>query len=778
MDDIERTLDAYKKHHRLTNYLSASMLYLKDNFLLEEELKPEHFKTRVLGHWGTVPGLNFIYGGLNYIIKKRQQELLFIAGPGHGAPAVLSNVFLEGTLGEFYPDYQINKEGFGNLIHDFSWPGKFPSHTSPMVPGAIGEGGELGYSLAIASGAVMDSPDLTAVCVIGDGEAETATLATSWHSPKFLNPIKDGTVLPILHLNGYKISGPTIFSSMSDEEITSYFNGLGYMPIIVNQYTSEDIYIDFLEALITAFNDIDEIKAGWAEYEFTKAVWPMIVLKTKKGWTGIKTFKGKDIEDNNLSHGIPLKNPSKDVDEFEAVKEWLESYNVKDLVDDDYSLVDEISNFIPKDNLRMGVNKYAYGSELIKELKLPPLEDHELKNFARDSRPDSRLEELSEYLRDVFRLNGDNTNFRIFSPDESESNLIEALFQATDRVYEWPIRAHDLHIAKDGKILEVLSENLLFAWMQGYTVSGGHGLLISYEAFLNIVSSQLDQYIKYIKQWNAVSFRKPLPAFNLLSTSTLWRQEHNGFTHQNPTLINSLLVKQTKDVAVYFPADVNTLLVTTEKVMLEMNKVNLITACKRDLPQWFKLDEARELVRKGYMEVEWAGTGGSDVTLVSAGDYQTNETIEAAKLLKKIVPELGFKYINVNQLNPYGIGSENNLINSKDKFNEIFGRKNGVIFNFHGYPEAIKQLTWDLNVSERLKILGYIEEGTTTTPFDMEVKNKASRYHVCIEAIKMASHINKAIYDKQGELIKYFEDLLDKHRKYIIENSEDMPEVR
>ncbi|MEO6728875.1 MAG: phosphoketolase family protein, partial [Candidatus Dojkabacteria bacterium] len=692
MTEIQKTIDAYKKHHRLSNYLSASMLYLKENFLLEKELEQKHFKTRVLGHWGTVPGLNFIYGGLNYIINKRKQSLLFIAGPGHGAPAVLSNIFLEGTLGEFYPDYTITKHGFGHLIKDFSWPGKFPSHASPMIPGSIGEGGELGYSLSIAAGAVMDNPDLTAVAVIGDGEAETGTLATSWHSNKFLNPIKDGTVLPILHLNGYKISGPTIFSSMTDEEITSYFKGLGYMPIIVDQYTSNDVYIDFLEALITAFNDIDEIKSGWGEYEFSKAVWPMIVLKTKKGWTGIKTFNGKDIEDNNLSHGIPLTNPANDVKQFEAVKEWLESYYVKELIEEDYSLISEISDFIPKDDLRMGMNKHAYGSELSQRLKLPSLEDHELKNFSRDSRPDSRVQELSEYLRDVFKLNEDNDNFRVFSPDESESNLLENLFEATNRVYEWPIRAHDEHISQEGKILEVLSENLLFAWMQGYTVTGRHGLLISYEAFLNIVSSQIDQYIKYVKQWNQVPFRKGLPAFNIISTSTLWRQEHNGFTHQNPTLINSLLVKQTKEVAAYFPADVNTLLATMHKVLLEDNKVNLITACKRELPQWFKLEEAKQLVNKGYLEVEWVGNGGTDITLVSAGDYQTNETIEAAQILKEVIPELGFRYVNINQLNPYGIGSEKNLINTEKKFNEVFG--NGeVIFNFHGYPEAIKQLT-------------------------------------------------------------------------------------
>ncbi|MEP7104122.1 MAG: phosphoketolase family protein [Candidatus Dojkabacteria bacterium] len=778
MNNIENIVDSYKKHHRLANYLSASMLYLKDNFLLEEKLKQEHIKTRVLGHWGTVPGLNFIYGGLNYIVNKYQKSLLFIAGPGHGAPAVLANTFLEGTLGEFYPDYGINKEGFGNLIKDFSWPGKFPSHTSPMVPGAIGEGGELGYSLGIANGAVMDNPDLTAVCVIGDGEAETATLATSWHSNKFINPNTDGVVLPILHLNGYKISGPTIFSSMSEGEILCYFKGLGYSPIFVNQYDSVDIYIDFLEALIKSFNKIENIKSMWNEYVTSKPEWPIIILKTKKGWTGPVKFGGKDIEDNNLSHGIPLKNPAKDSAEFQALKQWLESYRVEELIDfGNYTPINEIIEFIPKNELKMGVNKHAFGSNLKKALILPKLEDHELKNFVRDTRPDSRMEELSQYLRDVFKLNDSNKNFRMFSPDESESNLIEGLFEATNRVYEWPLRAHDEHYSKDGRIMEVLSENLLFTWMQGYTVTGRHGILISYEAFLNIVSSQIDQYIKYVKQWNQVKFRKSLPAFNLISTSTLWRQEHNGFTHQNPTLINSLLVKQSNNVSTYFPADVNTLLVTTDKCLRDENKVNLITACKRELPQWFTLDEARKLIREGYMELDWAGTHGSDLTLVSIGDYQTNETIEAAKLLKKVAPELGFKYVNINQLNPFGIGSEDNLINSIEKFNEVFG-KSGVLFNFHGYPEVIKQLTWEFNVSFRLKVLGYIEEGTTTTPFDMEVKNKASRYHVCIEAIKLGAEVNATIAEKKDDLIKYFEEKLEEHKRYIAEYSEDMSEVR
>lgn len=774
MTDIRSVLESYKKHHRLTNYLSTAMLYLKDNFLLEEELKPEHLKTRVLGHWGTVPGLNFVYGGLNFIAKKYDKKMLFIAGPGHGAPAVLSNVFVEGTLGTFYPEYQVNKNGFGNLIKDFSWPTKFASHATPKVPGSIHEGGELGYSLGIAYGSVLDQPDLTTVVVVGDGEAETATLAASWQSNKFINPQKDGTVLPILHLNGYKISGPTVFSSMSDGEILCYFKGLGYHPLIVDQYESVDIYIDLLEALITSFQKIDSIKSKWAAYDTNKPEWPVIILRTKKGWSGPVEFGGKKIEDNNLSHGIPLKNPAKNKEEFEALKTWLESYKISEIVKD-YLIDPSIIDLLPSDEYKIGLNKYAYGGS--DEITLPRISDHEVRIFERGKRAESRMVEMSKYLREIFRAN--KNNFRVFSPDESESNLLEEVFDTTSRVYIWPLRPQDEFFSKDGKVMEILSENVLFAWMQGYTMTGGNALLISYEAFLSVISSQVDQYIKYLKQAREVKFRKPIPSLNLVSTSTLWRQEHNGFTHQNPTLINSLLTKHSDLTSVYFPIDTNSLITVLDKTLRDKNKVNLIVACKRDIPQWLNMDEAKELLEKGYLQLGWAGTdtAESDVTLVSAGDYQTSETLAAIKILKEKAPDMKIQYVNVLQLNPGGIGSENNLLDSDIKFTEAFGN-NEVIFNFHGYPEVIKQLTWGFEISKRMKVLGYIENGDTTTPFDMQVVNHTSRFDICIEAIRSAAKVNESVAKEADVLIKYFEDKLEEHKRYIVENSEDLPEVK
>lgn len=770
MTDIENLIENYKKTHRLANYISTAMLYLKDNYTLERGLRESDIKERILGHWGTVPGINFIYQGLSYAAKKFEKEILLVTGPGHGAPAILSNTWLEKTLSEYYPKYSYDKKGLENLIHDFSWPGGFPSHTTPMIPGTIHEGGELGYSLATAFGAALDNPDLTVACIIGDGEAETGTLSASWHGTKFLNPTKDGKVLPILHLNGYRISGPTIYSTMNDGELICYFKGLGYDPVIVDQYTSEDIYIDFLETLIITFQKIEKIKSQWENYQTSSPVWPMIILKTKKGWGGPKEIHGNKIEDSNLSHGIPLQKPLQDKDEFQALRKWLESYNVNELLTENGSVMDSIQNFFPAKQLRIGANKNSFGGNITEDLSMPDINKHFIDLDKPGVEMESRMVDLSKYLKEIFR-NVSVNNLRIFSPDESESNLLEPLFETTAREYVWPLKAGEKYFSPDGEIIELLSENVLLSMFQGYSLTGRHGLLISYEAFLNIVSSQIDQHLKYLKQSKEVKFRKPVPSLNLIATSTLWRQEHNGYTHQNPTLINSLLAKHPDLVKIYFPSDVNTLLVAIEECFKSRDKVNLIIACKRDLPQWLDSENAIKNVHDGYSEWEWLGTSDkqADVVLSSAGDYQTNETLAAIEILQKYIPELKLKYINVLELNAF-----RNLLQDENKTNELFTSDKEIIFNFHGYPTAIQQLTWGTSIANRIKILGYIEQGTTTTPFDMQVLNKASRYHVAIEAIRSTIKNNKELESKGNELINQFQKKLDEHSKYIIENGKDM----
>ena len=778
----KQSVEWFKKYHRLTNYLGAAMLYLKDNFFLEEELKSEHIKNRILGHWGTVPGLNFIYAGINYLISQTGQETLFIAGPGHGAPSVLANLFVEGTLEEYYPNISRNKDGFGHLIKLFSWPGGFPSHTYPGLPGSIHEGGELGYSLGTGFGTVFDNPSLMAVCVVGDGEAETGPLAASWHSNKFIDPVNSGVVLPVLHLNGYRISGPTIFGTMDKDEITNYFKGLGYDPIIVDQYESKDIYKDYLESLVISHEKIQMVKDNWQKTG-KKPIWPVLIVKTFKGWTGPKFFNGKQLEDHNNSHGIPLSHPKKDDLELKELEKWLKSYNVNELLNSSKTIKEEIFEFVPKDHLRMGMNKNSVGGNLRKELNLPELEKICIKFDKPGYVLESSMEVMGQYYEEVFKLNEKSRNFRIFSPDESESNMLGEMFDITKRKYVWPVRDCDECISPNGRVMEILSEHALQEWMQGYILTGRHGLLISYEAFLGIIASMIDQFIKFVKTSADFEWRTPLSSLNYVATSTGWRQDHNGFSHQNPTLISTLLTKQADFVSIYFPPDVNTLLVTLEDCLQRTNNVNLIISGKRDLPQWLSLEEAREHVNKGIGIWDFIGNlkKGSDepdVVLTSCGDYQTRETIAAAKILKEDIPELKFQYVNVNEITRLGLGDENDPVITTKDYENYFTKDKDVVFNFHGYPDAIKQLTWGRKISNRLILLGYIEKGTTTTPFDIQVINKASRYHVATHAILSASKINKKVKNKAEGLIRKYNNVLKKHREYITRHGDDMPEIK
>ncbi|MCA9381566.1 phosphoketolase family protein [Candidatus Dojkabacteria bacterium] len=779
MAELE-ALEWIKKYHRLTNYLGASMLYLKDNYFLEEDLQADHIKNRILGHWGTVPGLNLMYAGVNYLVSKTGQETMFIAGPGHGAPAVLANLFVEGTLGEYYPEALANKSGFEYLIKHFSWPKGFPSHTYPGVPGTIMEGGELGYSLGTAYGTVLDNPNLLTVVAVGDGEAETGPLAASWHSNKFINPETSGAVLPILHLNGYRISGPTIFGTMTNEEIFKYFEGLGYHPHILDQYTSKDIYDDYLNTIDYAHKQILEVKENWKTSR-AKPRWPIIILRSMKGWTAPEFVEGRKIEDHNNSHGIPLEHPKKDDIERKAIQDWLRSYDIHDLLNEDKTIKEDVLKFVPKGEKRLGKVKYAYGGDIKQDLELPDLSKLCMDFEERGFEPESSMQHMGEYFKQLLSNPKNSSNFRIFSPDESESNKLGKIFDVTSRQYVWPVRNCDECILPDGKVMEILSEHVLQEWMQGYTLTGRHGILISYEAFLGIVTTMIDQFIKYLKSSQDIPWRSPLPSLNYVATSTGWRQDHNGFSHQNPSLINTLLSKHADFVSIYFPADVNTLLASMDDCFNRVDNVNLIVSGKRELPQWLSINEAREHVKRGISIWEWAGNKTKnevDVVLASCGDYQTVETIAAAQILKEDLPELSFQYVNVNELTRLGLGDENNPILSSNDYKQYFTDDKDVIFNFHGYPEAIKQITWGRRISEQMVLLGYIEEGTTTTPFDMQVLNKASRYHVCIQAILSASRFNPAVKEKEEELIRKYSDILEKHSKYIVENGDDMPEIK
>ncbi len=769
---------------QLTNYISAAQLYLKDNFFLETDLRPEHIKNRILGHWGTVPGLNLMYASLNYLISTQIENseaqyhpnVMFIAGSGHGAPGILSNLLIEGSLAKYYPQYPVDKLGISHLIKDFSWPSRFPSHVYPGLPGSIHEGGELGYSLGTAFGAVFDNPNLLAVCEVGDGEAETGALAASWQSNKFINPESDGVVLPILHLNGYKISGPTVFSSFSEDELFDYFSGLGYTPIIVNQYESEDFIGDYLNALNQALRFIYLIKKDWESYKtVTHPLWPMIILKSKKGWTGPTMLCNELIEDNNLSHGIPLKNPKTNSEELSILQHWLQSYQVNQFFTENGLLRPTISEFLPQKHV-LGQVPEAFGGEIRHIPKLPELEKFTISINQKTT--GSSMQAFSQYLKDVVQANPHS--FRIFSPDESESNKLEPIFEATNRQFLWPIRAQDKFLKPQGQMLEILSEQTLQSWMQGYTLTGRQGVLISYEAFLSVITSQIAQYVKYLTQSQSFPWRKPVSSINYVSTSTLWRQDHNGFTHQNPDLINALLAKYSDFISIYFPADINSMLVTLKYSLLETNKVNLIIAGKTDLPQWLDFDLAKQGFEQGMSVWNFASNEmvNPDIILSSVGDYQTQETLGAISLLKNLVPELKYKYVNINELNCFGLGRAGRKSDNEKLVKELFSPEKPVLLNFHGYPEAIKQLLYGTELSMRMTILGYQEKGNTTTPFDMQVKNGTDRYSMAIQALQILNQTKPELSSKSNQALQHLQDKLIEHANYIVEFGDDLPEVK
>lgn len=777
------TLESLKMYQRAANYLAAAQIYLQNNVLLREPFQIEDIKPRLLGHWGTCPGINMIYAHLNRLILQYDMDMFLITGPGHGAPANLANLYLEGSLQEFYPWLTQNAEGLKLFIRAFSWPDGFPSHLYPGLPGTIHEGGELGYALATAFGAVMDNPDLIVACIVGDGEAETGPTATAWHSSKFIDPAESGAVLPIVHINGYKISSPTIYGTMSDEELQDLFLGYGYQPCFVSGL---DLDASLFAAMDWAYHQIRLIQQAAREGKpLLKPRWPVILFRSLKGMTGIKEIHGEKIEGTYRAHQVPAKDVKTDPEQFKLLEQWLLSYRPDELFDKQGRPIERILQMCPTGNRRMGMNPHTFGGKIRKDLQLNPIDDYQITldqrdthTFIRGNKKVSNVASLVPLLSDVICHNPHT--FRIFSPDELESNKLN-VFKVTHRDYQWPLQPYDTFIGShNGRVLEVLSEHNCEGWMQGYTLTGRCGLFPSYEAFLGIVTTMVDQYAKFIKMSKEFPWRLPVASLNYLATSTLWRQEHNGFSHQNPGFVNTLLNKKGETVRIYLPPDANCLISTLDHCLRSKNYVNLVIASKQEMPQWLSMDEAVEHCRAGASVWRWASTElgvNPDVVVVGLGDDTTAEAMAAASILLNEVPELKLRFVNVtdllvleeDSLHPHGL--------EQDMFDALFTNDKPVIFNFHGYPSALQQLLFHRGDTERFYINGYREEGTTTTPFDMMIRNGASRFHVVMQAIRLAAAHNPQVAAIAAEKISYYKYRLRDHHRYIKQYGEDPQEI-
>ena len=770
-------IDSLQRYWRAANYLGAAQLYLQDNPLLDEPLKPEHIKPRLLGHWGTQPGINFLYAHLNRLIQDTRGQIMLVVGPGHGSPAVLANLYLEGTLAEFDRELAFDLDGLKKLMRQFSWPYGAPSHIYPGTPGMIQEGGELGYCLSHAYGAVFDNPDLIAACIVGDGEAETGPLATAWHSNKYLDPAGSGAVLPVLHLNGYKIGGPTLLGRMSDDELFDLFHGYGYEVSLVSGDDPAEMHPLMWQALDWAYQRIRHIQERSRAGDMPeRPSWPMIILRTPKGWTGPKEVDGLKVEGSFRSHQLPVPDPAGNPDHLKILERWLKSYRPERLFDRGGSPRPGTVAACPPDELKIGRNEHANGGLLLRPLNLPRPDDYAVHVSSHGQTRAEATRELSKYLRDVFRANGEPNNFRFFCPDEITSNRMEHIFEVTQRAFIWPIEASDEHLAPDGKVMEILSEHTCEGWLEGYLLTGRHGLFACYEAFIPIIDSMLNQYAKWLKVCREVPWRAPLASLNYLLTSHLWRQDHNGYTHQVPSFIDNVVNKKSSVSRIYLPPDANCLLAVADHCLKSRDYVNLIIASKHLAPQWLSMEAAREHCNRGASAWDWAGSGAGDpdVILASAGDVPTGETLAAAWLLKKELPELRFQVVNIIDLfsimshhdHPHGLDEE--------EFTALFTKDLPVIFAFHGYPRVIHELIHHRPNPGRFHVHGYIEEGYTTTPFDMLVLNNMSRFHLAIDAATHASRLSSIA----GDVIDRFQESLRAHASYIRENDMDLPEVR
>jgi xylulose-5-phosphate/fructose-6-phosphate phosphoketolase len=769
--DALALIDAY---WRAANYLSVGQIYLMDNPLLTEPLAPAHIKPRLLGHWGTTPGLNLVYAHLNRVIKSRDLEAMYVIGPGHGGPGIVANAYLEGTYTEVYPHIGRNTDGLRQLFRQFSFPGGIPSHVAPETPGSIHEGGELGYALVHAYGAAFDNPDLLVACVVGDGEAETGPLAASWHSNKFVDPARDGTVLPILHLNGYKIANPTILARIPEEELLELLRGYGHRPIVVAGDDPAAVHQALAAALDDALDDIAGIKSRARGGDLTRPTWPMIVLRTPKGWTGPRTVDGVQVEGTFRAHQVPLAEVRTNPDHLAQLERWMRSYRPEELFSGDGVLREDLAALPPSGQRRMSASPHANGGELLQELLLP-----DFRGYAVDVlKPATGFSEATRvtgaFLRDVVRANPDT--FRVMGPDETASNRLQALFEATDRAWDAQIIPGDDHLAPDGRVMEVLSEHLCQGWLEGYLLTGRHGLFNCYEAFIHIVDSMVNQHAKWLKTTRGIPWRRPIASLNYLLSSHVWRQDHNGFSHQDPGFIDHVVNKKAEIVRVYLPPDTNTLLSTVDHCLRSRDYINVIVAGKQPALTYLPMDEAVLHCTRGLGIWDWASNDGDslpDVVLACAGDIPTLETLAAVAILRERVPELKVRVVNVVDLmrlqppteHPHGLPDA--------QFDALFTADRPVIFAYHGYPWLIHRLSYRRTNHANLHVRGYKEEGTTTTPFDMVMMNDLDRFHLVMDVIDRVPTL-------QGRMAHLRQEMADarvRARAYTREHGEDVPEI-
>lgn len=767
-------IETIKKYLRVADYLTAAQIYLQDNFLLTQKLTFDHIKPRLLGHWGTGPGINFLYAHLNAFIKDNPRSVMFVLGPGHGFPALQANLFLEGTLERYYESATVDETGVAYIAKNFSWPYGFPSHSNPGTPGVILEGGELGYSLSTSYGAVLDNPDLTAVCLIGDGEAETAATATAWHLNKFVDPKTNGVVLPVLHLNGYKISGPTVYGRMSNKDLKTLFTGYGYDPIVVD---GSDLHKSMAEALFEAFQKIDDIKEkARSEEQQEPPRLPMIIMRTPKGWGGIKKLHGEKIEDNCLSHQVVGANAKTDKEELELLEKWLLSYDLKEVFNGTTGLIDEIKSIIPEREYCMGDNPHTMPTSTVyKQLILPPVTQFAEEVPTPGFIGSSSMRRAGLYMAEVFRLNEKNKNFRVFSPDETYSNKIDDIFSATKRALLAPLEPWDKDYARDGRVIEMLSEHTLQGLAQGYTLSGRHTVFASYEAFIQVITSMADQYAKFLKAAREIPWRGDVPSLNYILTSSGWRQEHNGFSHQNPGFITDMLQKSGCFVRVFFPADGNLMLVALQHSLESKNGINILAAGKTQEPRWLTPEEAEEEYKVGLATWNFASEENPDIVFAAVGDYLTKEALAAITIMKAELPHVRVRFVNILELSTLGIGNES--CRFPIDFESYFTHDKPVIFNFHGYPQTLKQVLFDYGNTSRFIVHGYIENGSTTTPFDMQVRNRTSRFHLVIDAFAALKKSGTISEPEAARLTELYNDKLASHRQYIITHGVDPEEI-
>lgn len=783
VSQAERPLSAeeLRKMHaywRAANYLSVGQIYLYANPLLHEPLRLEHVKPRLLGHWGTTPGLNFIYLHLNRLIQKHGLNMIYITGPGHGGPGLVANTYLEGTYSEYYPNVSQTEEGMRKLFKQFSFPGGIPSHVAAETPGSIHEGGELGYSLAHAYGAALDNPDLLVCCVVGDGEAETGPLATSWHSNKFLNPAHDGAVLPVLHLNGYKIANPTVLGRMPNEKLRELFQGYGYIPYFVEGHEPEAMHQLMAFTLERVLEDIRRTQKEAREGKDSGVPqWPMIILRTPKGWTGPKEVDGKPVEDTWRAHQVPVTDFAKKPGHLKILEDWLKSYRPEELFDETGKLKPEIAELAPKGTRRMGANPHANGGLLLRDLILPDFRDYAVKVPVPGTEVAEATRVLGEFLRDAMKLNAEARNFRVFGPDETASNRLDALYQVTDKVFMEGLLPVDENLSRDGRVMEVLSEHLCQGWLEGYLLTGRHGFFSCYEAFIHIVDSMFNQHAKWLKVSSHVPWRRPIASLNYLLTSHVWRQDHNGFSHQDPGFIDHVVNKKADVVRVYLPPDANTLLSVADHCLRSRQYVNVIVAGKQPALQWLSMEAAIEHCSSGVGIWEWASTDrGSepDVVMACAGDIPTLETLAAVDLLRQHFLDLRIRVVNVVDLMTLQPSTEHPHGLSDKDFDSIFTVDRPIIFAYHGYPWLIHRLTYRRTNHDNLHVRGYKEEGTTTTPFDMTVLNDLDRFHLAGDVVDRVPRLQRT-----GAHFKQFlRNKLVEHKQYIRDNGDDLPEVR